>query len=78
MSKRGMRESIFSLSHVLVGQGRGEGDFEFRNPLLLEITLILTLSHEYVGEGTGKTARHCPHARCRISCDPSHDGPAMV
>jgi hypothetical protein len=43
---------IFSLSHVLVGEGRGEGDFEFREPFVIEITLTLTLSHEYVGEGT--------------------------
>ena len=43
----------FPLSHVLVGEGRGEGDFERRFPLVLEITLTLTLSHEYVREGTG-------------------------
>ena len=41
-----------SLSHVLVGEGWGEGDFDCRTHSKDKITLTLTLSHEYVGEGT--------------------------
>jgi molybdopterin-binding protein len=48
---------IFSLSHVLVGEGRGEGDFEHYRLSTFRITLTLTLSHEYVGEGTRQSDR---------------------
>ena len=42
----------FPLSHVLVGEGWGEGDFEHERLWKFKITLTLTLSHGYVGEGT--------------------------
>jgi hypothetical protein len=40
-----------------VGEGLGEGDFEIRKPLVLEITLTPARSHEYVGEGEKSRTR---------------------
>src|SRR5258708_25969195 len=50
--------SDFPLAHVLVGEGRGEGDYELSQTFAsFQITLTLTLSHEYVGEGTRESYR---------------------
>ena len=40
------------LSHVIVEEGWGERDFENQRHSKFQITLTLSLSHDYVGEGT--------------------------